>query len=164
MSFVGDLLGLGLDVKDLALSQVLARTVVVFFYVLLLLRLAKRRFFAQKDPLDILLAFLLASMISRAINGNAPFTSSLGSALLLVLLHRALTRLCYASPAFERFVKGEAEELVKDGKVLPEVLSRHRLSNEDFSADLRLTASTNDVAAVKCARLERNGRMSVEKK
>lgn len=162
MSVLGAALGLGVDAKDLVLEQVLARTVVVFFYVLLLLRVAKRRFLGQKDPLDILLAFLLASMISRAINGSAPFVTSLASGLLLVVLHRCLTRLCYASPRFEQLVKGRAEELVRDGRVLPEVLSRHALSNEDFRADLRLSARTNDVAAVKCARLERNGRMSVE--
>jgi hypothetical protein len=98
MSVLSDLLGLGLDPKDLTLAHVLVRTF-VFFYVLALLRVAKRRFLAQKDPLDILLAFLLASMISRAINGAAPFVTSLGSGLLLVLMHRVLTRLSYASPS-----------------------------------------------------------------
>lgn len=107
--------------------------VVVFFYVLALLRVAKRGFLAQKDPLDILLAILLASMIARAINGSAPFATSLASGLVLVLLHRALTRACWASPAVERLVKGRVE-------------------------------GTNDPASLACARLERNGRVGVEKK
>jgi uncharacterized membrane protein YcaP (DUF421 family) len=151
MTIVGDAIGLGLEAKDLALSQVLARTIVVFFYLLLLLRVAKRRFLAQKDPLDILLAFLLASMISRAINGSAPFVTSLASGLLLVLLHRCLTRLCYASPALEHLVKGRAEELVRDGAILPEVLSRHALSDEDFRADLRLSAWSYVLRSICCA-------------
>lgn len=163
VSWLSGVLGLGVDAHELNLVHVLARTVIVFFYVLALLRVAKRRFLAQKDPLDILLAFLLASMISRAINGSAPFATSLASGLLLVLLHRALTRLCWASPALERFVKGRIDLLVRDGEVQRAALRRHALSDEDFAADLRLEGGTGDPATLACVRLERNGRVSVEK-
>lgn len=164
MTWLSQTLGLGVEAHDLTLVHVLARTVVVFFYVLALLRVAKRRFLGQKDPLDILLAFLLASMISRAINGGAPFVTSLASGLLLVLLHRLLTRLCWASPAIERFLKGRTVVLVEDGQVQRAVLDRHALSDEDFAADLRLEGGTSDGATLTCARFERNGRVSVEKK
>jgi uncharacterized membrane protein YcaP (DUF421 family) len=164
MSWIAAALGLGVDARDLTLTHVLVRTFVVFFYVLALLRVAKRRFLAQKDPLDILLAILLASMISRAINGSAPFGTSLASGLLLVLLHRALTRLCWVSPAVERFVKGTVDVLVRDGEVQRAVLDHHALSEQDFAADLRLEGGTNDASTLACARLERNGRVSVEKK
>lgn len=164
MSWIAATLGLGVDAHELTLTHVLARTFVVFFYVLVLLRVAKRRFLAQKDPLDILLTILLASIISRAINGSAPFTTSLASGLLLVLLHRVLARVCWGSPLIERFVRGRVDVLVRDGEVQRAALDRHALSEQDFAADLRLEGGTNDPSSLACARLERNGRVSVEKK
>lgn len=54
--------------------------------------------------------------------------------------------------------------LVRDGEVQPAALRRHALSDEDFAADLRLEGGIDDPAALACARLERNGRVSVQKK
>lgn len=164
MSILGDILGLGREPHDLSLDNVLARSLIVFFYLLLLLRVAKRRFLAQRDPLDVLLAFLLASMISRAINGSAPFLETLAGGLLLVLLHRLLTQLCFRSRIVEHALKGEADVVVKDGQLVTAALARHALSQEDLSADLRLTAHSGEWTTLKCARLERNGRLSVETK
>ena len=65
-------LQLGGDASNLGLGEILLRSAIVFFYLLVLLRVAKRRFLAERSPLDVLLTFLLASMISRAINGSAP--------------------------------------------------------------------------------------------
>jgi uncharacterized membrane protein YcaP (DUF421 family) len=161
--FCQAVLGLGVDGRDLTLAHVLARSTVVFLYLLVLLRVAKRRFLAQRDPLDVLLSLLLAAMISRAINGSAAFVPTLGGALLLVLLHRALTRVAFLSPAIARWLKGTPVELIRDGVPIEHALDRHAMTGEDLEEDLRLAAGVGDPSRVECARFERNGRVSVER-
>ena len=66
-------------------------------YLLALLRVAKRRFLAQKDPLDILLAFLLASMISRPITVPAERHALLTTWSAIIFATRASPTACPAS-------------------------------------------------------------------
>lgn len=156
-------LGIGVEPRDLALSQILLRSVVVFFYVLALLRIAKRRFLAERSPLDVLLSLLLASMISRAINGSAPFVGTLAGGLLLVLLHRALAWLAFHVDFVARATQGRAVVLVRDGVLDEGALAAHRIRRDDLAEDMRLAAGTDDVTRIKHARFECNGAVSVEK-
>jgi uncharacterized membrane protein YcaP (DUF421 family) len=87
----GGMLGLDVDPKDLTIVQMSLRSLVIFVTALLMLRLAHKRFFAQRNPLDMLLALIIASTLSRAINGNAAFFPTIVAGFGLVFLHRALT-------------------------------------------------------------------------
>jgi uncharacterized membrane protein YcaP (DUF421 family) len=106
---------------------------------------------------------MLATMISRWINGSASFFPTLAGGLVLVVMHRGLTRIAYRSPAVARIVKGTPVELVRDGKWVEPTLSRHALSHDDIEEDFRLSGSASRVDEVKRAIFERNGRVSVAK-
>lgn len=162
LSTASDLLGLTAAPENLGLVQVSLRSVIVFLYVLALLHVAKRRFMAQRNPLDILLAFLLASLISRGINGSAPFGTTLAAGLVLVLMHRLFGWLAVRSPGFARWLKGESVLLVRDGRPLDDALAEHHIARADLDEDLRLTAGTVDLGRVASARFERNGAISFE--
>ena len=76
--FFRALLGLGLEPKEFTFLQISLRGLVVFFVALVLVRLSDRRALAKKSPFDILLVVILASVLSRAINGSASFLPTLG--------------------------------------------------------------------------------------
>jgi uncharacterized membrane protein YcaP (DUF421 family) len=156
-------LGIGLEPRDLGLAHVAARSVVIFGYVLLLLRIAKRRFMAQRNPLDMLLGFLLASMISRAINGSAPFGGTLAGGLVLVVLHRTLTTLTYRSTRVRRWLNGVPIPIVVDGATDDDALRAHRIDADDLGEHLRLAAGTDDLTRIARATFERNGMVSVSR-
>ena len=63
-------MGLGADAKDLTLLQLVLRAIVVFITMYFMIRIAGRRFMAQKNVFDVVLAFLVASLLARAINGS----------------------------------------------------------------------------------------------
>jgi uncharacterized membrane protein YcaP (DUF421 family) len=163
MTLLDSALGLSLDPRDLGMGHVVARSVVVFAYVLFLMRIAKRRFMAQRNPLDMLLGFLLASMISRAINGSAPFGVTLIGALTLVLLHRGLSVVTFHSAAIRRWCNGMPAVIVRDGVVDEAQLRRHRIDDDDLGEHLRLAAGTDDLSRIARATFERNGMVSVQK-
>ena len=89
-SFFEHLLGLHAAVDALTWGQFAARTVVVFALGIFLVRIADRRFLGRNAGFDVLLAIVLGSVLSRAINGQAPFLPTLAASVLLVLLHRVV--------------------------------------------------------------------------
>ena len=71
--FFGPLLGLGSEPKDLTFFQISLRGVIVFLATLIMVRLGHKRSLSRKTAFDAVLIVILASMISRAINGSAAF-------------------------------------------------------------------------------------------
>jgi uncharacterized membrane protein YcaP (DUF421 family) len=70
-NFVGPLLGLGLEPKDLTFVQISLRGIIVFIATLAMVRIGHKRSLARKTAFDAVLIVILASVLSRAINGSA---------------------------------------------------------------------------------------------
>src|SRR4051812_1970494 len=109
--------GEGTQATHLSLGQVLVRTVVIFFSALLVVRFADKRFFAKKTAFDVILGLILASMMSRAINGSEKLVPTIAAGFLMASLHRFLGWLACKVPQLGNFIKGHSTTLVKDGLV-----------------------------------------------
>jgi uncharacterized membrane protein YcaP (DUF421 family) len=155
------LLGLGRAAADLTFLQISLRGVIVFAATLAIVRCGDRRFLTQRTAFDAVLAFILASMLARAVNGTAAFFPTLGGALVLVFLHRALAFWSQRSHSIGLFIKGGSDVIVRDGVLDEAALLRNRLSERDVLEDLRLNGNVADVRHVALAVLERNGHISV---
>jgi uncharacterized membrane protein YcaP (DUF421 family) len=154
-------LGLDRDASALTFTQISLRGIIVFIATLVIVRCADRRFLSQKTAFDAVLGFILASMLARAVNGNAAFLPTLGGGLVLVMLHRLLAYWSRRSHVFGILVKGRSEVIVRDGKLDDDVASRNCLSEHDILEDLRLNGSVADISDVAMAVFERNGHISV---
>ena len=157
-------LGLGIEPKDLTFLQISLRGAIVLVATLIMVRLGSKRSLADRSAFDAVLLVILASVLSRAINGSSAFFATIGGGLVLVLLHRLLGVCAYLSPAFRRLLKGDAEELVRDGKIIHSALRKHQIAEADVREDLRLELQTEDFSKVKVARLECSGDLSFIKK
>ncbi len=158
---IGDLLGLGLEPKDLGAVQVCLRGLIVFIATLIIVRLAHKRFLARLTAFDVVLGFILGSALARAVNGSAPFFPTLLMGLLLVMLHRAISALAFHSQWFGRMVKGNEARLVENGQVLDGALRRHKVSEKDLMEEARLKGRVTQLQEIQIATLERNGDVSV---
>jgi uncharacterized membrane protein YcaP (DUF421 family) len=158
---IEDLLGLSLGSDDLEFSHLAWRAGIVFVWAIFIARVADRRFLGANAIFDVMLSVIFASVLSRSINGGAPFFPSLGAGFVLVLLHRILGMLAYRSHRVSQLLKGRQQVLVRDGKVDEAAMRRNRITIADLEENLRLFGNVVDPAAVAEARLERNGRISV---
>lgn len=158
------LLGLGVEPKSLTFLQICLRGIIVFFAALIMLRFGDRRALAQKTAFDTVLLVLLASVLSRAINGSAAFFATLGGCFVLVMFHRLLAQCCCASHTVGRWVKGEPYVLVKDGEYQRATMRRKSVSEHDILEDMRLDAAVDHIREIEVARLERSGDLSFLKK
>jgi len=155
-----NLLGLELEPGELGFLQVAVRAAIVFVTALVAVRIGSKRFLGRKTAFDFILAFILGSMFSRAINGSAPFFPTLVGGILLVLIHRLVAILGFHFPKFGTLVKGTDEIVIEDGRIRPEALQKNHLTEKDLLEDLRLK-SHGSPEEVKCARFEPSGDLSV---
>jgi len=152
---------LGLGADQLTVPQMLTRTVIVYTVTVVIVRWGEKRFFGKNTAFDLVLSIILGSVISRAINGRAPFFPTLAASVMLVALHRVLATLAFRSDRFGDWIKGHSRVLVEDGEIQWDAMEESHLSEQDLRGALRLTAQISDPSKVKTARLERGGDVSV---
>ena len=157
---LGPLLGLGTKPENLTFIQISLRGAIVFIATLFMVRLGHKRSLSRKTAFDAVLLVILASVLSRAINGSADFFATLGGGLVLVLLHRLLALIAYHSHWFGKLIKGEPDLIVEDGNLILATMRRNHISKHDLEEDLRLDARMEDASQVKRARIERSGDIS----
>jgi uncharacterized membrane protein YcaP (DUF421 family) len=157
--FIGPLLGLGVEPKELTFGQISLRGVIVMVFTLIIIRLGDKRSLSKKSAFDAALLIILASVLARAINGSAAFFSTLGGSAVIVGLHRFLAYLSCRSETFRRLIKGQPSELVRDGEFIRRNMRRDQVADEDVREDLRLEGE-EELAKIKVARLECSGDIS----
>jgi uncharacterized membrane protein YcaP (DUF421 family) len=158
--YVSKLLGLDLEPQNLDFLQVSLRAIVVFIAALVMVRTGAKRFLGRKAAFDIILAFILGSMLSRAISGSAPFFPTLLGGFVLVWFHRLIAALSFRFHKLGTLVKGTDDIIIENGKVNTEAMRKNFLSERDLLEDLRLK-SHESPAEIKTARIERSGDLSV---
>jgi uncharacterized membrane protein YcaP (DUF421 family) len=158
--FVGPLLGLGAEPKDLTFMQISLRGLIVFLATLLMVRLSSKRSLAEKTAFDAILLVIVAAVLSRAINGTAPFFASIGGGFVLAAVHRSFSWLACRSHSFGKLIKGSPEIIVEDGKPDLPMMRRNLISQHDLEEDLRLDANVEDISQIRRARIERSGDIS----
>jgi uncharacterized membrane protein YcaP (DUF421 family) len=157
---------LGPDGKatELTLLQIALRGFVIFIAGLAIVRIGDRRSLAEKTAFDAIFIVLVGSMLSRAINGTAPFFTTIGAGIALMIIHRAFAFGAFKSHWFGKLIKGQPVILVRNGEINWKEMKRSLVSQHDFEEDLRLDAKTEDVSTIQVARLERSGDISFIKK
>ena len=160
MELIKELLGLGIEAKELTLIHVVTRGVIVFLASVIMVRLGDKRFLSRKSALDAVLGFILASMMARAVNGSGPLGPTLAGGFVMVLLHRAICHLALRSHRFGALFKGHSELVIENGELREEALRSNDFSRHDLEEDLRLNGVCS-LTEVKLGYIERNGSLSV---
>ena len=157
---------LGPDGKatELTVLNISLRCFIIFVVGLALVRIGDRRSLAQKTAFDAIFIVLIGSMLSRAINGTAPFFITIAGGIALMIIHRIFAFGACKSHAFGKLIKGTPVTLVRNGEIDWEKMKHNLVSKHDFEEDLRLDAKTEDVSSIQLARLERSGDISFIKK
>jgi uncharacterized membrane protein YcaP (DUF421 family) len=137
------------------------RTVVVYAFALAAVRIGKKRFLSQASAFDVIVAIMLGSIMSRAVQGSSSFGPTLLSGAVLVGTHWLLAALTSRLDWFGPLVKGRATMLVRDGRVDHEALRESGVSEQDLEQAIRLEIGETEPSHVRLACLERNGSISV---
>src|SRR5579872_950935 len=136
------------------------RTVVVYVFLLLGLRLAGKRELGQLNPFDLVVLLVLSNTVQNAIigNDNSLVGGLLGAALLLALNY-GVVRFLYRHPALDRLIEGDSTVLVRDGRVIEHRLERELITRSELEAAAR-RQGIERLHDVKMCRLETGGALT----
>jgi uncharacterized membrane protein YcaP (DUF421 family) len=158
---IQSLLGVGVDAEHLGAVQIALRTVVVYALALVLVRVASKRFLSEATAFDVIVAIMLGSVMSKAIDGSTPLHLTLLAAAVLLGMHWLFGVLAFHTNWFGPLVKGERVLLIEDGEIQQEGMRRANITQADLAQALRLQTNQMDPSKVRLAYLERNGDISV---
>jgi uncharacterized membrane protein YcaP (DUF421 family) len=147
--------------QPLALGQVAARAAVVYLLGLLLVRVGKSRFHGRPSAIDVVLGFVLGSLLSRGITGSASLSGTFVASAVLVAVHWVATAAACRSHWIGNLVKGHAKLVVENGRMIPGAMLDSHISEHDIHEAMRLAANIDDLSQVKAAYKERSGLISV---
>lgn len=158
---LSNILGIGVEAKNLTAIHVVCRAIAIFFCALIMVRVSDKRFMSKMTPFDVIIGFVIGSMLSRAINGSSPFLPTVVGAACIVVLHKLLTIISFHFHWCGKLVKGRDEVLVRNGQVDRGLLRRYQITEHDLLEAARLNGKITDVKDIKLATYERNGTISV---
>ncbi|MBS0361618.1 MAG: DUF421 domain-containing protein [Proteobacteria bacterium] len=141
-------------------QQLCVRAVLIFFVGVIFVRVSGRRTFSHATPLDIVVALIAGSNLSRIMTGKAPFWSALAATFVLVVLHRVLVMLTIRWNWLAKLMKAEPVVLVRDGQEDRAAMLRHGIGEADLLEGLRLEQAEGP-REVRLATLENSGKISV---
>lgn len=140
-------------------SQMSARALLIFMIGLAFVRLAGERVFGKWGALDILLAIIIGSNLSRTITGGAPLFPTLCATAVLIGVHALLASAATWWPLGD-LLKGRPTQLVAEGQIDWRAMRRHGVGQGDLEQALR-QAGQMDLSGVQAVFIERNGGLSV---
>src|SRR5437016_3764668 len=141
--------------------EFILRGIIVYFFVLVLLRFTGKRQVGQLAPFDLVLLLILSNAVQNAMNGgDNSVTAGVLSAGTLVAVNTLVSRATFRSKWLEALVEGRPKVLIHNGRLYEDVLRAERLTHHELMAALR-RGGCGSVEKVHVAILENNGQISV---
>jgi uncharacterized membrane protein YcaP (DUF421 family) len=140
--------------------EIVVRTVIVFFFVLVLTRAMGKKELSQLTAFELILLVTIGDLVQQGVTQE---DQSLTGAILAVgtlgLLIVSLSWLSYRWRPVRRLIRGIAVVVVRDGRPLEEAMKLERLSIDDLIEGAR-EQGIDDLGKVKMAVLEPDGKFS----
>jgi uncharacterized membrane protein YcaP (DUF421 family) len=125
-------------VITLPILEKILRPVIVYFFLVVMLRLSGKRELVQLNPFDLVVLLTLSNTVQNAIIGDDNSVSGglLGASSLLAVNYLTV-RFLYKHKALDEIVEGKADVLIEGGKLRPEHLKTELISVSQLEAAAR---------------------------
>jgi uncharacterized membrane protein YcaP (DUF421 family) len=125
-------------VITLPILEKILRPVIVYFFLVVMLRLSGKRELVQLNPFDLVVLLTLSNTVQNAIIGD---DNSLSGGLLgatsLLAVNYLTVRFLYKHKKLDQLVEGKADVLIENGQLRPEHLKKELISTAQLEAAAR---------------------------
>ena len=145
---------------DIGLLEKVLRTLAVYVFLLIGLRLGGKRELGMLNPFDLVVLLVLSNTLQNAIIGpdNSVFGGIFGAATLLAINY-LVVRFLFNHKKLARYVEGEARVLVKGGEINRKNMTRELITEDELRSRARIQG-IEDLKTVKCGRIEVGGALT----
>jgi uncharacterized membrane protein YcaP (DUF421 family) len=151
-------------VPGIPIAEKLLRTLCVYSFLLVGLRLAGKRELGQLNPFDLVVLLLLSNTVQNAIIGNDnSLVGGIAGATALLLINWVVVRYLYTHPAIARLIEGDSDLLIRDGVIREKHLRRELITRAELEAAAR-RQGLEGLHAVRSCRLEVGGALTFVQK
>lgn len=125
-----DMFSLPLPVAEKAL-----RAIIVYLFLVILLRIFGKRELAQLNPFDLVVLLSLANTVQNAIIGDDnSVTGGLIGAFTLLMANYLIVRFIFKHRRLDQFLEGEPTVLIDRGRIQPRSLAKELLTESELLA------------------------------
>jgi uncharacterized membrane protein YcaP (DUF421 family) len=147
-----------------SLLEVVVRVVLVYVFLMILLRISGKKEFAQLEPMDLLIMLILSETVSPALTADdTSIPVALVAAGTLTLLTLGTSYLTFRFRRMEKLVDSEPSMLIEKGKVNAKVLRSERMTDQQLRTVLHKEGLTS-VDEVEKAYIEPSGDITIIKR
>lgn len=148
-------------VPDAPVWEIVLRSLVVFFFLLTLIRISGKRDVGEMSPADLVLLLLLSANVHTSLSGSdKSLTGGLIGALALMITNHLLNRYAFKNKKFEKTLKGHPELIIHRGKPCENIMKKHQLSLMQLETAVR-KEGVFSVEEVQAGILEPDGTISI---
>jgi uncharacterized membrane protein YcaP (DUF421 family) len=116
-------------------AEKIVRPILVYFFLVVGLRVAGKRELAQLNPFDLVVLLTLSNAVQNAIIGDDnSVTGGVIGATTLLAVNYVVVRFMYAHERLEQLVEGAPDVLIKDGKIHGENCRRELITVNELAA------------------------------
>jgi uncharacterized membrane protein YcaP (DUF421 family) len=125
-------------VITLPILEKILRPVIVYFFLVVMLRLSGKRELVQLNPFDLVVLLTLSNTVQNAIIGDDNSVSGgLLGATSLLAVNYLVVRFLYKHKDLEQIVEGKADVLIENGKLRPGHLKQELITTAQLEAAAR---------------------------
>ena len=139
----------------------LIRTIILYTFVIIAVRLMGKRQIAEMQPTELVITILISAVASVPMqNPEIPLTHGIVPIFTLISAEIFISFLSLKFPRFRKVLTGKPVILIENGIIDQNALKSTRLSIDDLYEELRLN-NTFHIADIRRAQLETNGQLSI---
>jgi len=146
----------------LPILEKLARPVIIYLVLVVLLRLFGKRELAQLNPFDLVVLLSLSNTVQNAIIGDDnSVTGGIIGAFGLLAINWLVVRVLFRSPRLTRLLEGRSCVLIREGQFDMAAMARESLTREELLSVVH-RQGFEDIHQVRKCQLEPNGTFYIE--
>jgi uncharacterized membrane protein YcaP (DUF421 family) len=146
-----------MDPQDLMLTAL--RATLIYFFLLLVVRLLGKRSVGAISAFDLVVALMLGEVVDEAIFGDVSMVKGLLAISVIGVWHLVNEWASFRSKTIDRLTAGEPAVIVEKGQLKHDVMAKERLNESEVLSQMRLQ-SIDKLEEVERATVEPSGHIS----
>ncbi len=137
------------------------RTIILYFCVVIALRIMGKRQLGELQPSELVVAIMISDLACVPMQSvSIPLLDGIVPIFSLVLIELIFSISVLKSETLRKLITGRPTQIIRGGKLIPEKMAELRICVDDVIEQLRL-AGYPKIDSVDSATIETNGQLSV---